>query len=79
MLRPGWRAWSRRSLFLASATIFVGALRPRVNVVSQQDFEAWREQRFAQMNRLIRLGTAVFAIGVLASLISFQVALMWKG
>jgi hypothetical protein len=65
-------------LFLLSAALFVAALRPRVSLVSRVDFAAWRANRFTEMNRWIRWGTAVFAAGVLTSLASFQIALVWK-
>ena len=65
-------------LFLVSAMVFVGALRPNFIPISKPDFAIQREERLTKMNRMIVLGTAVFVAGVLGSLASFQMAIMWK-
>lgn len=47
-------------LYLVAAVLYVLALRPRYELVSQGEFHAFRQKRLEQLNRFILWGTALF-------------------
>jgi hypothetical protein len=49
-------------LYLAALLVYVLALRPKLEALSADDFVAFRESRFIQLNRFIFTGTFIFVI-----------------
>ena len=47
-------------LFLVAAILYVLALRPRYELVAQNDFNAFRTKRLERLNRFIIWGTVIF-------------------
>lgn len=58
-------------LFLAAIILFVLALRPRFETLTEAEFDTFRTERFLWLNRYITVGTVLFATGVCLSIVLF--------
>jgi hypothetical protein len=68
---PGWAGQLRIApplLFLAATVVFALALRPRFGEVTPDGFAAFRLARLQQLNRMMLIGVALFAGGLLLAI-----------
>src|SRR5260370_14210028 len=72
-----WLGIVPSSLFLASAVIFILALRPQYSIVFDvTSFSDFRTRRFQQLNQFIRIGTGLFVASVCVAILIFVITII---